>query len=58
MIAALRGDLFFSSRKGAETQRNCSLIGWTSGGLDGFAALRAKYFFYFLLSQSPPRRAK
>jgi hypothetical protein len=35
MIAALRGDLFFSSRKGAETQRNCGLIGLTfrRGGL-------------------------
>jgi hypothetical protein len=58
MIAALRGDIFFSSRKGAEAQRNCGLIDLTSGGLGGFAALRAKYFFYFLLSQSPPRRAK
>ena len=41
----------FSSRKGAEAQRNCGLIDLTSGGLSGFAALRAKYFFSFFVSQ-------
>jgi hypothetical protein len=39
------------SRKDAETQRICSPLGLTSGGLSVLAASRAKYFF--LLSQRP-----
>jgi hypothetical protein len=31
----------FSSRKDAETQRNCDRLGLTSGDLAGFASLRA-----------------
>jgi hypothetical protein len=45
--AELRGAiLFFSSRKDAEAQRNCGLLGLTSGGLCGFPTLRAILFFY------------
>jgi hypothetical protein len=54
--AELRGAIFFlfSSRKGAETQRNCDLLGLTfrRGGqaslLCGLATLRANYFLFTL----------
>jgi hypothetical protein len=44
-LAALRA-ILFSSRKDAETQRNCGALGLTSGGLSVLAASRAKNFFY------------
>lgn len=43
----LRAQFLFSSRKGAETQRNCGALGLTSGGLGFFA----RSILFFLLAK-------
>ena len=46
----------FYSRKGAKTQRNSGPLGLTSGGLGGYATLRAILFFFFILAKPACRQ--
>ena len=46
----------FYSRKGAKTQRNSGPLGLTSGGLGGYATLRAILFFFFLRAKPTCRQ--
>jgi len=46
-------DLFFSSRKDAEPQRNCGALGLTSEGLGALESASADIFFFFLRAKAP-----